>query len=87
MTRNSNLWKKENNVLKEKFGRFEQSNTERNSIIQSKKTKEESEIKIVESSTNSPKSSAASSSKAVNSSKKTNQHEERNNFKRKEKEK
>ena len=38
---------KENNVLKEKAGRSEQSKTKRNSVNQSKKTKEESEIKIV----------------------------------------
>ena len=39
---------KANNVLKEKVGRSEQSKTERNLVNQSRKTKEESEIKIVE---------------------------------------
>ena len=78
---------KENNFLREKAERSEQSKTERNLFSQSKKTKEESEIKIVESSTKSPESSVASSLKTINSSKKTNQHKERNNSKRKEKEK
>ncbi len=78
---------KENNVLKEKAGRSQQSKTERNSVSQSKKTKEESEIKIVESSTKIPENSTTSSLKTVNSSRKTSQHEKKNVSRRKEKEK
>ena len=63
---------KENNVLKEKAGRFEQSKTERNSVSQSKNTKDESEIKIVKSSTKSPESPAASSSRTINKNKRAN---------------
>ena len=78
---------KENNDLKEKAGRSKQSKTERNSVSQSQKTREESKIKIVESSAKSLESLVASSSKTINSNRKTNRHEERNNSKRKEKEK
>ena len=77
---------RENNALKEKAGKSEQSKTERNSISQSKRTKEESGIKIVESRTKSLESSAASSSKNVNINKKVNRYKERNDSKRKEKE-
>ena len=78
---------KENNALNQKAGRFGQSKTERDSISQSKKTREESEVKIVDNSTKSPESLATSSSKTVSSSKKTSQQKGRSNFKRKEKEK
>ena len=77
---------KDNNALKQKVGRSEQSKTEKNSISQSRKTKEESEIKMVESSNKSLESSVASSSKTVNSSMKNNRQKERSNPKRKEKE-
>ena len=60
----------ENNVLKEKARKSGHSRTERNSMSQSRKTKYESEVKIVESSRKSPGSSATSSSKTINSSKK-----------------
>ena len=56
---------RENNALKKKAGKSEQSKTERNSISQRKITKEESEIKIVESSTKSPESSAVNPEKFV----------------------
>ena len=59
----------ENNVLKEKARKSGYSRTERNSMSQSRKTKDESEIKIVESSRKSSGSSATSSSKTVSSSK------------------
>ena len=77
---------KENNALKQKAGRYGQSKTKRNSIIQSRKTREESEVKIVDNSTKSLESSATSSSKTVSNSRKTSQQEERSNSKRKEKE-
>ena len=57
------------------------------SISQSRKIREESEVKIVDNSTKSPESLATSSSKTVSSSKKTSQQKGRSNFKRKEKEK
>ena len=44
----------ENNILKEKAGKFVYSRTERNSMSQSRKTKNESKIKIVESSCRNP---------------------------------
>ena len=44
-------------------------------MSQSRKTKDESEVKIVESSRKSPGSSATSSSKTVNSSKTTSRSE------------
>ena len=72
--------------MKQKARRSERSKTKKDSISQSRKTKEESEIKIMDSSTKSPESSVASSSKTVNSSKKTSRQEERCNSKRKEKE-
>ena len=62
---------KENNALKQKAGRYGQSKTKRDSISQSRKTKEESEIKIVDNNTKSLESLATSSSKTVISSKKT----------------
>ena len=65
----------ENDVLKEKAGKSGYSRTERNSMSQSRKTKGESEVKIVESSHKSPGSSMTSSSKTLNSSKRTNQSE------------
>ena len=46
----------ENNILKEKAGKSVYSRTERNSMSQSRKTKNESEIKIVESSHRNPES-------------------------------
>ena len=61
----------ENNILKEKAGKSVYSRTKRNSLSQSRKTKNESEIKIVESSRRNPESSATSSSKTVSSSKRT----------------
>ena len=45
----------ENNVRKEKAGKSRYSRTERNSMSQSRKTKDESEVKIVESSKKSPR--------------------------------
>ena len=78
---------KDNKVLKEKAGRSEQSNSERNSVNQSKRTKEESKVKIVKNSTKSLESLAASSSKTVNSNKRAIRHVEINESKRKEKEK
>ena len=45
---------KENNALKQKDGRSRQSKTERNSISQTRKIREESEVKIVDSSTKGP---------------------------------
>ena len=76
----------ENNILKEKSGRSVYLRTERNSMSQSRKTKNESEIKIVESSRRNSESSATSSSKTTSSSKRTNQNEEKNSAKPKEEE-
>ena len=52
----------------------------------SRKTKDESEVKIVESSRKSPRSSATSSSKTVNSSKTTRRSEGKSLAKHKEEE-
>ena len=76
----------ENNVLKEKARKYGYSRTKRNSMSQSRKTKGESEIKIVESSGKILGCSATSSSKIVNSSKTTNRSEGRSLAKRKEEE-
>ena len=76
----------ENNILKEKSGKSVYSRTERNSMSQNRKTKCESEIKIVESCRKSLESSATSSSKTINSSETTNQSEGRSLAKCKEEE-
>ena len=68
----------ENNVLKEKAEKSRHSRTKRNSMSQSRKTKDESEIKIVETSRKNPRSSATSSSKTVNNSKTTSRSEGKN---------
>ena len=77
----------ENNILKEKAGKPVHSRTERNSMSHSRKTKNESEIKIVESSRRNSESSATSSSRTTSSNKRTNRNEEKNPAKQKEEEK
>ena len=77
----------ENNILKEKAGKPVHSRTERNSMSHSRKTKNESEIKVTESSRRNSESSATSSSKTASSSKKTNENEEKSSAKQKEAEK
>ena len=52
-----------NDALKQKAGRSTQSKTERDSSSQSRKTKEESEVKIVDSNTKSLESSVAQAQK------------------------
>ena len=76
----------ENNVLKEKARKSGYSRTKRNSMSQSRKTKDKIKVKIVESSSKSPRSSATPSSKIVNSNKTTSQSEGRSLAKHKEEE-
>ena len=76
----------ENNILKEKARKSVYSRTERNSMSQSRKTKNESEIKIVERSHRNPESLATSSSKTVSSSKATGRSEGKSLAKHKEEE-
>ena len=76
----------DNNVLKEKAGKSGYSRIERNSMTQSRKTKDESEIKIMESSRKSLGSSRTSRSKIVNSSKTTSRSEGESLAKHKEEE-
>ena len=76
----------ENNILKEKAGKSVYSRTERNSVSHSRKTKTESEIKIVESSRRNSENSATSSSKTASSSRRVGRSEEKNSAKHKEEE-
>ena len=64
---------RENDVLKQKAARLRQLKIEKDSSNQSRKTREESEMKIVDSNTKSPENLAASSSKTINSSRRTSQ--------------
>ena len=76
----------DNNILKDKAGKSVYSRIEKNSMSQSRKTKNESEIKIIESSRRNPEISVTSSSKNVSSSKGIDQSEGKNLAKHKEEE-
>ena len=76
----------ENNIVKEKVRKSVYSRTERNSMSQIRKTKNESEIKIVESSRKNPESLVTLSSKTASSSRKNDRSEDKNPAKHKEEE-